>query len=157
MTRCFKKHLAPSYAAHACKVHRVNKFGKELFRMVLWAVSFYLLLGTRPLAVSFCIKSDKRLMKPTLSSVFFLSGMVLWTTFISHHEQNQKQNAQHERHPDERARQRETARVREREQQAPEAERRLHERDRIELCRAIGWFFGRNAQCRCRRKHGGVV
>lgn len=71
MTRCFKKHLAPSYAAHACKVHRVNKFGKELFRMVLWAVSFYLLLGTRPLAVSFCIKFDKRLMKPTLSSVFF--------------------------------------------------------------------------------------
>nr|DAH23349.1 MAG TPA: hypothetical protein [Caudoviricetes sp.] len=40
MTRCFKKHLVSSDAASACKVHRVNKFGKEL-------------LGTRPLAVSF--------------------------------------------------------------------------------------------------------
>nr|DAO96184.1 MAG TPA: hypothetical protein [Caudoviricetes sp.]DAR19592.1 MAG TPA: hypothetical protein [Caudoviricetes sp.] len=32
---CFKKHLALSDVASACKVHRVNKFGKGLFRIAL--------------------------------------------------------------------------------------------------------------------------
>lgn len=69
------------------------------------------------------------------------------------HEQHEEQRAQHKRSPDERAFEREAARVRERQQQPAEPERRLRERHHVEARALVGSRRGFDGDGRRSGKH----